>query len=112
RAFEPDLRQQAGYFAERGVKFAEVDVDELGGKARDLGVQSIPDVRVYLDGREYAQILGYQPHTLANLVDSICEPAPQETQPASDASKAPSEKAADNLKSAEKPLEEELWPEE
>jgi thioredoxin 1 len=102
RAFEPDLRRQAGYFAERGVKFAEVDVDELGDKARKLGVQSIPDVRVYLDGRAYEQIVGYQPHTLANLLDAICEPAPKTT----------SEKAAAPAKPAEKPLEEELWPEE
>lgn len=108
RAFEPDLRKQAGYFAGRGVKFAEVDVDELGAKARDLGVQSIPDVRVYVDGRQYEQIVGYQPHTLANLVESLCEPAPQKPQVAPTAPAPTSEKA----ESAEKPLEEELWPEE
>ncbi|MBR4834614.1 MAG: hypothetical protein IKU86_09855 [Thermoguttaceae bacterium] len=112
RAFEPDLLKQAGYFAGRGVKFAEVDVDELGKTARDLGVQSIPDVRVYLDGRGYAQVVGYEPHTLANLVDSICEPAPQELQTASDAPETTSATTAENVESAEKPLEEELWPEE
>ena len=113
RAFEPDLLKQAGYFAGRGVKFAEVDVDELGKKARDLGVQSIPDVRVYLDGREYEQIVGYEPHTLANLVDSICAPAPQAPQVVEsktpEAVSAPPSESAD---AAEKPLEEELWPEE
>jgi thioredoxin 1 len=108
RAFEPDLLKQAGYFAERGVKFAEVDVDELGKKARDLGVQSIPDVRVYLDGRAYAQIVGYEPHNLANLIDSICEPAPQPQSASQNAPETTPEKA----ESAEKPLEEELWPEE
>lgn len=113
RAFEPDLLKQAGYFAERGVKFAEVDVDELGKKARDLGVQSIPDVRVYLDGREYAQIVGYEPHNLANLVDAICESAPQRSRSVD--SDAPKPTSASELGSAdadEKPLEEELWPEE
>lgn len=110
RAFEPDLRKQAGYFAGRGVKFAEVDVDELSAKARELGVQSIPDVRVYLDGRAYARIVGYEPHTLANLVDSICEPAPQTSSSAT--ATTPSEPASENLEPAEKPLEEELWPEE
>lgn len=113
RAFEPDLLKQAGYFAERGVKFAEVDVDELGKKARDLGVQSIPDVRVYLDGREYEQIVGYEPHTLANLVDAICEPAPQQPQSAvPSASESTSEKVSESADADEKPLEEELWPEE
>lgn len=113
RAFEPDLLKQAGYFAGRGVKFAEVDVDELGKKARDLGVQSIPDVRVYLDGREYEQIVGYQPHSLANLVDAVCEPAPQGPQSAvSTAPKTTSDKTSENVETAEKPLEEELWPEE
>ena len=110
RAFEPDLLKQAGYFAGRGVKFAEVDVDELGKKARDLDVQSIPDVRVYFDGREYAKIVGYEPHALANLVDSICEPAPQTTSPAT--ATTTSEETSAPLESAEKPLEEELWPEE
>lgn len=113
RAFEPDLLKQAGYFAGRGVKFAEVDVDELGKKARDLGVQSIPDVRVYLDGRAYAQIVGYEPHNLANLVDSICEPAPRQPQSAvSPASETTSEKVSESVDADEKPLEEELWPEE
>jgi len=113
RAFEPDLRKQAGYFAGRGVKFAEVDVDELGAKARDLGVQSIPDVRVYLDGREYARIVGYEPHNLANLVDSICEPAPQKSRSvASDAPETTSSTISEADEPAEKPLEEELWPEE
>ena len=110
RAFEPDLRKQAGYFAERGVKFAEVDVDELGAKARELGVQSIPDVRVYFNGRAYAKIVGYEPHTLANLVDAICEPAPQTASPAT--ATTSSEKSSESLEPAEKPLEEELWPEE
>ncbi len=102
RALEPDLLKQAGYFDGRGVKFAEIDVDELGKTARDLGVRSIPDVRVYLNGREYEQIVGYEPHTLANLVDSICKPAPETT----------SATASESVEPAEKPLEEELWPEE
>lgn len=113
RAFEPDLRKQAGYFTGRGVKFAEVDVDELDAKARELGVQSIPDVRVYVDGREYAQIVGYKPHNLANLVDSLCEPAPPKSpSAASDAPETTSQKAPEDSAPAEKPLEEELWPEE
>ncbi|MBQ7815421.1 MAG: thioredoxin family protein [Thermoguttaceae bacterium] len=122
RAFEPDLRKQAGYFAGRGVKFAEVDVDELGAKARDLGVRSIPDVRVYVDGRQYAQIVGYEPHTLANLVESLCEPAPLKPEnsnavepnatqaPSTDADRALETSASDAQE--EKPLEEELWPTE
>lgn len=123
RAFEPDLRKQAGYFAGRGVKFAEVDVDELGAKARELGVRSIPDVRVYVDGREYAQIVGYEPHTLANLVESLCEPAPSKSEnpnaSASNATQAPSsaverplEASLSDAQEEEKPLEEELWPTE
>ncbi len=130
RAFEPDLRKQAGYFAGRGVKFAEVDVDELGAKARDLGVRSIPDVRVYVDGRQYEQIVGYEPHTLANLIESLCEPAPLKPENPnaveSNATQAPSPETARTLETStsalpsasspdvqeEKPLEEELWPTE
>ncbi len=123
RAFEPDLRKQAGYFAGRGVKFAEVDVDELGAKARELGVQSIPDVRVYVDGRAYEQIVGYQPHTLANLVDSLCAPAPSKpetpnasapnaTQGTSSDGDRPLEASLSDAQEEEKPLEEELWPAE
>lgn len=123
RAFEPDLRKQAGYFAGRGVKFAEVDVDELGAKARELGVQSIPDVRVYVDGRAYAQIVGYEPHTLANLVDSLCAPAPSKpeisnasapnaTQGTSSDGDRPLEASFSDAQEEEKPLEEELWPAE
>lgn len=123
RAFEPDLRKQAGYFAGRGVKFAEVDVDELGAKARDLGVRSIPDVRVYVDGRQYAQIVGYEPHTLANLVESLCEPAPLKpenpdavesnaTPTSSSAAERSPETSSPDAQDEEKPLEEELWPTE
>lgn len=113
RAFEPDLLKQAGYFAGRGVAYAEIDVDELGVMARNLDVQSIPDVRVYLDGREYERIVGYDPHTLANLVDSICEPAPAQTPNASSTEpETTSAQVSENAEPAEKPLEEELWPEE
>jgi hypothetical protein len=45
---------------------------------------------------------------LANLIDSICEPAPQ---PQSASQNAP-ETTSEKVESAEKPLEEELWPEE
>lgn len=108
-AFRPDLLKQAGYFADRGVKYAEVDVDELGKMARDLGVESIPDVRVYLDGREYERIVGYEPRVLANLVESVCASAPSavDSDSASPTATSVSEDADD-----EKPLEEELWPEE
>lgn len=134
RALEPDLVKQAGYFEGRGVQYAEIDVDELDELSRSLGVQSIPDVRVYLDGRGYAQIVGYEPHTLANLIDALCEPAPVKsessqrsvsTEPtpidvdelkeieaseesgASEPSPAQPQNANDDVK-----LEEELWPEE
>lgn len=112
RAFEPDLRKQAGYFAGRGVKFAEVDVDELGEMARELGVSSIPDVRVYLDGRAYAQIVGYEPHTLANLVESLCEPAPSKSENPVETSSVDSAPSPTSDAQEEKPLEEELWPAE
>ncbi len=112
RAFEPDLRKQAGYFAGRGVKFAEVDVDELDDFATNLGVLSIPDVRVYLDGRLYSRVVGYEPHTLANLIDVICEPAPPKPEAVADAPETTSTTDSKNVDDAEKLLEEELWPEE
>ena len=132
RAFEPDLLKQAGYFAARGVKFAEVDVDELDEMARRLDVRSIPDVRVYVDGRAYAQIVGYEPHTLANLVESLCAPAPLKSENPNfsglnapeatpitvdqltemETSAASETSEANSASQEEKSLEEELWPTE
>ncbi len=68
----PELRKQAGYFETEDVKFAEVDVDVLGSLASHMRVGSIPDIRVYYEGRPYSQIVGNYPYELANLVESLC----------------------------------------
>ncbi len=68
----PELRKQAGYFETEDVKFAEVDVDVLGSLASRMRVGSIPDIRVYYEGRPYSQIVGNYPYDLANLVESLC----------------------------------------
>ena len=82
----PELERMAGYFEDRGVKIVEIDVDHLDGLARSLGVQSIPDVRVYIGGNPYGQIVGYDPLGLASLIESVCQnvvatpPSPPETE--------------------------------
>ena len=68
----PELRKQAGYFETEDVKFAEVDVDVLDSLATRMRVGSIPDIRVYYEGRPYSQIVGNYPYELANLVESLC----------------------------------------
>jgi len=72
----PELCKLAGYFETENVKFAEIDVDALDALATRMGVSSIPDVRVYYEGRPYSQIVGNDPNGVANLVNSLCADKP------------------------------------
>ncbi len=103
RALTPELEKQAGYFAGRDVKFAEVDVDQHRELSKKMGVESIPDVRVFVGGREYAQVVGLEPRQIASLIESVAPSAAE--SPENPEVAAPS--AAE-----ETPLEDELWPNE
>jgi len=85
----PELRKQAGYFATENVKFAEIDVDALDALATRMNVSSIPDVRVYYEGRPYSQIVGNDPDGIANLVNSLCANKPAVTSEATQETQAP-----------------------
>ena len=43
------------------VKFVSVDVDEAGELAEKYGVQSIPCVVIFKDGKEYTRSIGFRP---------------------------------------------------
>lgn len=42
------------------AKVVEVNVDKVGEVAKAYGVSSIPDVRIFLDGKEKARLVGLQ----------------------------------------------------
>lgn len=76
------------------IILAKVDVDQHGALAKREGVSGIPDVRVYLDGRQVDRFVGVPPESelrkriesqLANLGDV----APSTGAPGAPASKAP-----------------------
>jgi len=96
RALVPELQKQAGYFETENVKYAEIDVDVLGSLSDRLKVGSIPDVRVYYDGRPYSQIVGNDPGNIASLVNSLCANKPS----------APSETTSETQNAAENPATE------
>lgn len=113
RALTPELEKQAGYFADRDVKFAEVDVDQHRELSKKMGVESIPDVRVFVGGREYAQVVGLEPRQIANLIESVApSAAPRPTEPATPAADSPASPNADAPSVEETRLEDELWPNE
>jgi thioredoxin 1 len=60
------------------VKVVKVNVDKVADVAKTRGVSSIPDVRIFLDGKEKEQLIGLQPKdTYLNRVAALrgAEPA-------------------------------------
>jgi len=51
------------------VKIAKVNTDEASGVARGLGVQAIPTLILFKDGKELQRFIGVQPKDI--LMDAI-----------------------------------------
>lgn len=102
----PQLEKMAGYFETAGVKFAEIDVDEVSDLAKELSISSIPYTVVFYRGNYYSEIVGYKPESIASLVDSLLQSETSEkdqAQPADDEDW--SDKALDEAdKPAPKPI--------
>ncbi|MBQ9875125.1 MAG: thioredoxin family protein [Thermoguttaceae bacterium] len=79
----PELRKMAGYYETQDAKFADVDVDdpEMDALANELGIKAIPNVFVFYRGSLYSNIVGYNPGSLASLIDSICQTEAAPTEP-------------------------------
>ena len=98
RKLDPELERIAGYFQAPDISFALIDVDRLGQLARAFNIASIPETFVFIDGKPYAHVSGYDPQSIASVVESVVQ------------REIPTEEAAEKVK--RKSLEEELWGDE
>lgn len=69
RKLGPYLERMAESYKSDGVSFFSVDVDEHGELAQQLGIPSIPDVRIYVDGNPVDKIVGCEPMDLMEKID-------------------------------------------
>ena len=54
------------------IKVVKVDIDESRRLAMNYGIQSVPTIKIFKDGREVATRVGYQPkETLENIIQMI-----------------------------------------
>ena len=97
---DPEFDKIAGHFQSSGIAFARVDVDELKSVARSLDVGAIPDTRIFYKGQSYNYVVGNEPVSIANALESMR----QETKPTAEVAAA--------VKNPNAPLEEELWKDE
>lgn len=72
QALAPYLEKMAKTYADSGVKAAKADVDQNRELAQELQIESIPDVRVYVNGTEVARTVGNKPlEIMNNLEDAV-----------------------------------------
>lgn len=60
----PILEKMSASYEKDNVKFAKVDVDENEQMVGTLGVSGIPDVRIFVNGKKFGQIIGCQPQEI------------------------------------------------
>lgn len=54
------------------IKVVKVDIDESRRLAMNYGVQSVPTIKIFKDGREVVTKVGFQPkETLENIIQMI-----------------------------------------
>ena len=63
------ILEQVAESAEDRAKIAKVDVDDAGSVAGRFGVQSIPTLILFKDGKEVQRFVGVQPKEI--LIDAI-----------------------------------------
>ena len=54
------------------IKVVKVDIDESRRLAMNYGIQSVPTIKIFKDGREVGTRVGFQPkETLENIIQMI-----------------------------------------
>ena len=54
------------------IKVVKVDIDESRRIAMNYGIQSVPTIKIFKDGREVVTRVGFQPkETLENIIQMI-----------------------------------------
>ena len=73
KKLSPELEKMAGYFQTENVAFADIDVDKFDEIAREMKVGTIPFTAVYYNGNLMQSFVGYEPGSIASLVESFCQ---------------------------------------
>ena len=71
----PYIDKMGKAYAKDGVKVAKIDVDQNQDISRELGVENIPDVRIYVNGEETDRIVGNNPMGLMNKLENAVKAA-------------------------------------
>ncbi|MGI5831808.1 MAG: thioredoxin family protein [Thermoguttaceae bacterium] len=70
RELGPYLERMAKAYKSHNVSFFSVDVDEHSELARELDISSIPDVRIYVDGKPVDKQIGCEPIELMQKIEA------------------------------------------
>lgn len=100
----PQIEKMAKSYQKDGVKFAKVDVDANQSLCNKLGVGSIPDIRVFVNGAQFAQTIGAIPVDIMTHLENALKAA-QSPEAAAPAAETPAADAIFDLATAEQPVE-------
>ena len=75
RKLSPYIEKMGKAYEKDGVKVAKVDVDQNEDLCSDLGISSIPDVRIYVNGEEADRLVGNDPMGLMNKIEDAVKAA-------------------------------------
>ena len=92
----PQIDKMAESYGKDGVKFAKADADANQTLCDKLGVNGIPDVRVFVNGVQFAQTVGAIPVEIMTNLENALKAAAEQPAPAADAAatETPVEQAA------------------
>ena len=78
KRLHPELAKIGGYYEEHDVYFVEVDVDVATEIAEKYNVSGIPHTFLFLDGKEYVDVVGCDPLKINVGIEALVngEPAP------------------------------------
>ncbi|MDO5555029.1 MAG: thioredoxin domain-containing protein [Planctomycetia bacterium] len=78
----PELDKMAAELKDQGLVVGKVNVDSLSDVAGIFGVGAIPDIRLFVDGKEAGKVIGYYPDAIRAMVTrALDQKAGKETLP-------------------------------
>lgn len=71
----PYVEKMGQTYAKNGVKIGKIDIDQNQALSRSMNVQSIPDVRIIINGQESDRLVGNNPMELMTKIENAVKMA-------------------------------------
>lgn len=77
----PYLERMAESYQSDSVSFFSADTDEMSELSEELGIEGIPDIRIYVQGQPSGKIVGCEPVEIMKGIDQAVQSVKNPSQP-------------------------------